>query len=381
MSDTVSARNEKAGISLLMPVVAGLIAVAVTQVGGLVVATILRAVDLTDTSLWLLASWLTGGGLLGGWRQDVTSTLGPSFGWTVTTVGAPLLLTLLFWIALGMAARRSSTSAVPAALLAGLGAAIGALTLSLTSHTSETVTNSAGSVTTTEYLPLWWTAGTRPGVVIGAFVLGAVCWFVNTHLRDMWLAVRPYVVGLLIIPGVVVAVIAGAGLGYLISNWWAILVVPLLMPLLGVSVLFGAAGAPTIVSLTRITPEPIGIWSWGDSVVAGLVGLAILVLTAVIVGLVLRRRRRHGEQLVIVAGVALTSAAVTWAQSVQIDPPNALGAPTQLTVAWWAAAIIGALMALIATTVAGNRGTKQTAASQAEDHHISAGSGGSATSP
>ena len=357
MSATTPARQRQPGIELVMPPVAGLLAVAVTAFAGLIVATILRAVQLTDTSLWLLGSWLTGGALLGGWRQEVTSTLGPSFGWTVTTVGAPLLLTVLFWIVLGMVAQRSPTAAVPAALLAGLGAAVGGLALSLTSHTSETVTNSAGAVKTTEFLPLWWTSGSRPGVVVGAFLLGAVCWFVNAQLRGMWLAVRPYVVGLLIIPGLVVAVVAGAGLGYLVSNWWAILVIPLLIPMLGVSVLSGAAGAPTSVSLTRITPEPIGIWSWGDSVLAGLVSVALLVVISVIVGLLLRRKQRHGEQLIIVVGVALTSAAITWSQSVQIEPPNALGAPTQLTVAWWAAAIIGALMALVATTVAGNRGT------------------------
>ncbi|MEI6622595.1 MAG: hypothetical protein WCP28_11880, partial [Actinomycetes bacterium] len=118
----------------------------------------------------------------------------------------------------------------------------------------------------------------------------------------------------------------------------------------------GSAGAPAQVSLTRITPDPIGLWSWSGSVVAGVVGVVGLVVIAVVVGLVLRRRHLHCQQVQIVVGVGLAAAAITWAQSFRVDPPNALGAPTAGVVAWWAAAIIGAVMALIATLVAGNRG-------------------------
>ena len=44
----------------------------------------------------------------------------------------------------------------------------------MTSGNSVTVINSAGTVTTTEQLPLWWTSGSRPGVVVGAFLVYSV---------------------------------------------------------------------------------------------------------------------------------------------------------------------------------------------------------------
>lgn len=356
MSESVNDDAPRSGIGLLFALLAGLVAVALTQLGGLVMATVLRALDVTETSTWLAGSWLTGTALLGGWRQDVTSTLGASFGWTITAAGAPLLLTGLFWLLLGRAARRIPAPAIPGAALAGLGAALGGLLLSVTSHTSVTVINSAGTVTTTEQLPLWWTSGSRPGVVVGAFLLGAVCWLIHTRFLTAWLAIRPYLIGLLVIPGIVVAVLAGGALAYLASNWWAILVIPMLAPLLGVSVLTAAAGAPAQVSLTRITPEPIGIWSWGDSWLAGLAGAATLVVIAVIVGLVLRRRRRRGEQVIITVGVALSAGFITWAQSFVLAMPEGLGAATEFTVSWWAALLIAAVMAIIATFTAGNIG-------------------------
>ena len=94
---------------LVRAFVAGLVAVAVAVVVGIAIAAILGALGLTTSSPVRLGEWLAGTGLLGGWRQVVSSDVNGGLGWSTWAAGAPLLVTLVAVLATALFARSART--------------------------------------------------------------------------------------------------------------------------------------------------------------------------------------------------------------------------------------------------------------------------------
>ncbi len=344
---------------LVRAFVAGLVAVAVAVVVGIAIAAILGALGLTTSSSVRLGEWLAGTGLLGGWRQVVSSDVNGGLGWSTWAAGAPLLVTLVAVLATALFARSARTSRAPwlQAIAAAAGAVVGSALLVALSQASQTTTNSAGSVTVREGLTWVWTSGVHPGTLVGAAILIGGTWWVNTAALDWWREGRPLAYGLLIIPGLVVTLLGAAALYYLTSSLAVGIATVLLFPLLGVSALLGIGGAPASFGITRISPVPYELWTWSSSLTYGMGGLLLVLIIAAVVGLVLRLRRNQcgwPAGITVPAAVAGFIAIVT--NSV-IVVPESLGGPTRIAINPLVAILVAVVMAAVAMLVRGRRRT------------------------
>lgn len=340
------------GQRIALGLLAGVGAVGAATLAGLGLAGLLGALGLTDTPARVLGPWLAGLGLLGGWRQDVSSDVAGGLTWSTWAAGAPLLVTGAAGLTASVVVRRARLG-VPGVVVAVLASAATAALLTALSEQSATVTNAAGSVTTSMGLTWWWTAGLRPGTVTGAALLVAGVALVQSVGRRWWDAGRALALGLLVWPGLLITLALAAGAVWLTSTPAVGVALAALHPLLGTAVLLALAGAPAQLGLTRISPEPyvLSTWSAGPLVVVG--GLAAALVVAVLVGLVLRWRRHGGSPG---AGVAVTAAlalVLTWAMATTIDVPDALGGLTRVATRPLPAAVAAAGMAVVALVVRG----------------------------
>lgn len=327
----------------------GVIAVLLAVVMGALIAFGLAELGLTDTGWLTLGPWLAGAGLLGAWQQQVTADLAGGLEWTTTAAGAPLLVT---WAAALYIALRAKRGTWLQALPAALGAAVAAALLVAASRTSSTVSNDAGSVTTSEGLTWLW-SGDRPGTVIGAAALVAVVWLLRTAAARWWLSGRGVAWSLLLGLGVVLTAAVAGGLYYLTSSLAVGLAVPLLYPLAGTLALFGIAGAPVEISLTRLTPESLSLTTWSESLVYGIGGTVAALLLAALVGLIMRLFKHRSTWLGAATVTAVLAAFLGWAMSTTIDVPASLGAVTTVWVNPLFAAAVGAVLGLVTRFFAG----------------------------
>jgi len=330
----------------------GLAAVAAAAAAGLLLAAGLHLLGVVDTSPWTSGPWLAGAGLLGGWRQDVTSDVAGGVAWSTWVSGAPLLVTAVAaWVAAALARRlRLSVGGVLVAMAA---AAATAYVLVLVSDRTTRTVDDAGTVTVKEGLTTWWTAGWHPGTVTGAALLVGVVGVVATVGGDWWRSGRAVAFGTLVVPGVLITLASAAGLWWLTSSASLAGAAVLLAPLLGTAVLLAAGGAPAELGLTRISPEPHHLSTWTSGWLAVLAGLALCVVVSVLVGLVLRRRGHTGTMLAgvtVTAGLALS---VTAAMVTTVVVPPSLGGATVVATLPPAAAVVAAGMAAIALLVRG----------------------------
>lgn len=349
--------------------VAGVLAVLVAAVAAAILAELLAALGLTTTSWWSLSTWLAGTGLLGGWSQTVTASVAGGIEWSTWAAGAPLAVTLAVMLAVAVAARRGSVGSPPGHLRllvdatgAGLGAAVGAALLVVISRTGTETTNAAGTVVVEQGLTWWWTGGARPGTVVGAFLLVAGTWWINTAGRHWWSAGRPVAYGLLMLPGLALTVVASGAVVYLTSSPAVGLATLALFPLLGTCALLAAGGAPAVVGVTRIAPQPYEVWTWSSGLLVGAVGLALVLLVALAAGLVLRARRHDGGWAAGVTVPAAVAGFVCWATSSSVVVPAALGGRTEVSVNPVAAMIVAAIMAAICLAVRGGQADAEPAA-------------------
>jgi hypothetical protein len=325
---------------MIRSVIDGLLAVLLATIVGLGIAFGVSYVGLTETPWWRLGMWVAGQGLLGSWQQQVTSTVGA--GWTVTTSGVPLLVTGVVALFVAVRAKRGTWIGAP---LAALGAAGGSALLVLGSRTSETVTNAAGSVTTTEGLT-WW-------VPAGAAALVAVVWLLHTVGLTWWRSGRGVALGLLVWLGVALTGAVVAGVIYLTSSNAVGIATALLYPLAGTLVLFAAAGAPVAASLTRLTPEVVTLQSWSESVLYGIGGTVAAFLLAALVGVVLRLFKHKSTWLGALTLTPLLAAFLAWAMSTRIVVPEAFGAASEIRINPLLAAAVGLVLAGVTRFCAG----------------------------
>lgn len=332
----------------------GVLAVAAAVVVGVALAGLLAWLGLTETPVRVLGPWLAGLGLLGGWRQEVTSDVAGGIDWSTWAAGAPLLVTVAAVGVVGAAARRGTLDGV-GGLAAVLGAASASAVLVATSVASTTTTNDAGSVTRTEGLTLWWTGGTRPGTVTGCVLLVGAAVLVGTRGRRWWAGGRAVALGLLVWPGLALSLALSAAVIWLTSSPSVGVALAALYPLLGTAALLALGGAPAQVGLTRISPQPyeLSTWSAGPLAVAG--GVLGVLVVAVLVGLVLRWRRHAGATLAGVSATAALALAITWAMATTVDVPDALGGVTRVATNPVAGAAVAGAMAAVALVVRGRR--------------------------
>jgi hypothetical protein len=343
---------------------AGVTAVAAAVLVGLGLAGLLGWLGLTDTPAVTLGLWLAGLGLLGGWRQDVTSDVAGGLQWSTWAAGAPLLVTAAAILAVWAFARRGQLRAV-GAVAAVVGAAGAALLLVVASEQSTTVANEAGSVTTTEGLTVWWTGGLRPGTVTGCALLVGIVVLVQSVGRRWWASGRAVAFGLLVLPGLVVTLGLAAGAVWLTSAPAVGGALAALYPLVGTAILLAVGGAPSELGLTRISPEPydLSTWSVGPAAVAG--GILAVLLVAAVVGLVLRRRRHTGSAVAGITATAALALFLTWAMATTVDVPDSLGGLTRVATNPVLAAVVAAVMAAVALLVRGRARAAGAAARQA----------------
>lgn len=338
--------------TLLRALLVGLAAVVTATLGGLALAWVLHAIGVVDTAPRTVGPWLAGAGLLGGWRQDVTSDVAGGIAWSTWASGAPLLVTLAVAAVVAALVRRLRLS--PAGVLVAAGAAaVASLPLVQLSERTVRTTNDAGTVTVREGLTTWWTSGWHPGTLTGAAILVAVVGLVVTVGDRWWRSGRAVAYGLLVVPGILLTLAAGAGIAWLTSSPALAAGTVLLTPLLGVAVLTAAGGAPVALGLTRISPEPYRLSTWSSGWVAVLAGLAVCVVVSVLVGLVLRWRRHQGS---VAAGVGATAALalfLTAAMVTTVEVPTSLGGPTTVAAMPVVAALVAAAMAALALLVRG----------------------------
>ena len=327
----------------------GVIAVLLAVVMGVLIALGLTELGLTDTSWLTLGPWLAGVGLLGAWQQEVSTELAGGLQWATTASGAPLLVT---WVAALYIALRSKRSTWVQALPAAVGAGAAAALLVAATRTSSTVSNDAGSVTTSEGLTWLW-SGDRPGTVIGAAALVAGVWLLRTAAQRWWSSGRGVAWSLLLGLGLVLTVAVAGGLYYLTSSLAVGLAVGLLYPLAGTLALFGIAGAPVEVSLTRLTPESLSLMTWSESLVYGIGGTVAALVLALLVGLVMRIFKHRSTWLGAITVTAALAAFLGWAMSTVIAVPPALGADTKVWVNPLFAAGVGAVLGLVTQFFAG----------------------------
>ncbi|MFN8214579.1 MAG: hypothetical protein U0R27_13100 [Candidatus Nanopelagicales bacterium] len=327
----------------------GVIAVLLAVVMGVLIALGLTELGLTDTPWLTLGPWLAGAGLLGAWQQEVSTDLAGGLEWATTATGAPLLVTWVAALYIALRAKRSTwVQALPAAVGAGTGAAL----VVAATRTSSAVSNDAGSVTTSEGLTWLW-SGDRPGTVIGAAALVAGVWLLQTAALRWWRSGRGVAWSLLLGLGVVLTAAVASGLYYLTSSMAVGLAVGLLYPLAGTLALFGIAGAPVEVSLTRLTPESLSLMTWSESLVYGIGGTVAALVLALLVGLVMRLFKHRSTWLGAITVTAALAAFLGWAMSTVIDVPPALGADTKVWVNPLFAAGVGAVLGLVTRFFAG----------------------------
>ncbi len=305
----------------------GVVAILLAAITGLLLAFGLSQLGLTDSSLYPLGLWLAGVGLMGGWYQDVSSTVAGGIGWETTAAGAPLLVTGV--VALFVALRAKASPAWAAAP-AALGAAVATALLVAGSVSTQTTSNEAGSVTVTEGLSWLWD-GTRPGAVAGAAALVAVVWLLNTVGLSWWRSGRGVALGLLVGLGVVLTAAVAAGAYYLTSSTSVAMALAMLYPLAGTLVLLGAAGVPVTASLTRLTPEPLMLSTWDEGLLYGVGGVVAAVLLAALTGLVLRVFKHRSTWVGATTVTALLAGFLAWAMSSSVVVPAALGAQSTIS--------------------------------------------------
>ena len=327
----------------------GVIAVLLAVVMGVLIALGLTELGLTDTPWLTLGPWLAGAGLLGAWQQEVSTDLAGGLEWATTATGAPLLVTWVAALYIALRAKRSTwVQALPAAVGAGTGAAL----VVAATRTSSAVSNDAGSVTTSEGLTWLW-SGDRPGTVIGAAALVAGVWLLQTAALRWWRSGRGVAWSLLLGLGVVLTAAVAGGLYYLTSSMAVGIAVGLLYPLAGTLALFGIAGAPVEVSLTRLTPETLSLMTWSESLLYGIGGTVAALVLAALVGLVMRIFKHRSTWLGAVTVTAALAAFLGWAMSTTIDVPDSLGADTKVWVNPLFAAAVGAVLGLVTRFFAG----------------------------
>ncbi len=318
----------------------GVLAVVIAVLVGIGIAFGLGFLGLTDTPWWRLGPWLAGMGLGGTWQQDVSSSVGA--GWTVVASGVPLLVTGA--VALFVAVRSKEWHG---AFFAAAGAAGASALLVLVSRQSDTVTNAAGSVTTSQGLT-WWT-------VLGAAVLVAAVWLLHTVGKAWWRSGRGVALGLLVWLGAVLTLGVCAGLVYLTSSTAVGIAAALLFPLAGTLLLFGAGGAPVTASLTRLTPEPLVLATWDESVLYAVGGAVAALVLAALVGLILRLVKHRSTWLGALTVTPLLAAFLAWAMGSRVLVPEAFGAASQVAVNPLIAAVVAFLLAAVTRFCAGGR--------------------------
>ena len=190
-------------------VLVGALAVVTAVLVGVAIAWLLAALGLTETDTLRLGSWLAGLGLLGGWRQTVTSDVAGGLEWSTWAAGAPLLITGAAAVVLAVPLRRMRVGLAGVAG-AGLGAGGAAAALVALSQRTLTTTNEAGTVDVTEGLTWWWTGGLRPGTVTGAAALAVLVGLVSTVGAPWWRGGRAVAYGLVVVPGLLITLIAAA---------------------------------------------------------------------------------------------------------------------------------------------------------------------------
>ena len=327
----------------------GAVAVVLAVAAGTGMAYALARLGLTESTLWPLGGWLGGAGLLGGWRQEVTSNVAGGIEWVTYAWGVPLLVTGVVVVYTALRARHSPAwGAVPA--LAG--AAAGGALLVAGSTATDTVSNSAGSVTTTESLTWVWD-GQRPGAVTGAAVLVAVVWLLNTAGLRWWRSGRGVALSLLLGTGLTLTAAAAAGAVYLTSSTAVGIGLALLYPVLGSLLLVSVSGAPAQAGLTRLTPEPVDLSTFGEGLVYGIGGVALALALALIVGVVMRLFKHRSSWIGAVSVTAAVAAFLAWAMSSAVVLPGALGGESTLAVNPLLAAGIGAVLATVTRFAAG----------------------------
>lgn len=333
-------------------VVIGVVAVAAALITGALVALALRGAGVTSTVPQSLGAWLTGAGLWGGWRQDVTSDLPNGAGWTVWAAGAPLLITAAAGLPAAALFRRWRPG--PAGVVtATLTAAALAAALVAVSITATATTNEAGSVDVREGLTWWWTVGVHPGTVTGTALLMIVIGVANTVALPWWEPARHIAWRLVVVPGVVLTLALVAGSAWLTSSLPAASALLLLFPLAGTLALFALAGVPVTFGLTRVAPEPYVLATWQAGPVVAVGGVIVILLIAVIVGWVLRRRGNRCPLWIGIVGTALLAGWIALLMNSEVVVPPAIGAESTVSVNPAAAAVVGAAMAAVTLAVRG----------------------------
>ncbi len=327
----------------------GVLAVALAVVVGTGMAYALAWTGLTESALWPLGGWLAGAGLLGGWQQEVTSDVAGGIAWVTYASGVPLLVTGAVAVYIALRARRAPAwTALPALV----GAAAGAALLAAASTATDTVTNTAGSVTTTESLTWVWD-NAHPGVVTGAAALVAGVWLLNTVGLRWWRSGRGVALSLLVGMGLVLTGAAAAAAVYLTSSSAVGIGLALLYPLLGSLVLIGASGTPVQTGLTRLTPEPLDLSTFGEGLVYGVGGVVAALALALIAGVAMRPFKHRSTWTGAVSVTAALAAFLAWAMTSSIVLPGALGGESTLAVNPLLAAGAGAVLGAVTRFAAG----------------------------
>ncbi len=345
--------------ALVRGALVGALAVAAAVLVGVAIAWLLGTLGLTDTDTLRLGCWLAGLGLLGGWRQAVTSDVAGGVEWSTWAAGAPLLITGAAALVVALLARRMAVGP-PGVAGMGVGAGGTAAVLVVLSQRTVSTTNEAGTVDVTEGLTWWWTGGLRPGTVTGAAALVVLVALVSTVGARWWRGGRAVAQGVVIVPGLVITAIAAAGAAWLTSSPSVGVALAVLYPLLGSAVLLAVGGAPGEGGLTRITPEPTVVSTWSSGPLVGLGGLAACLLVAAVVGVVLRVRRHRGSAMAGITATAALAAFVTWAMTTTVDVPESLGGLTRLSANPLASGLVAAVMAGVAVVVRGSRAGPRT---------------------
>lgn len=322
---------------------------------GLGIAVALVAGGLTETSWWLLGTWLAGLGLLGTWSAQVSSTV--SAHWTVTASGVPLLVTGAVAAFIAWQSRdRKWVDCTGAAL----GAAGAASLLVALSHRTVTVANAAGSVTTVNVLT-WRTP-------LGAAALVCGLWLLHTIGRAWWRSGRAVASATLVWLGGLVSIGIAAFLGYWTSSLAVACAAVLLYPLAGTVGLFAAAGVPVTAGLTRLTPGPFTIDAWGTSARYAIGGLLAVALLSALAGLVLRVRHHDATWLGALTVTPALAGFLAWAMSTSVQVPASFGASSLMRITPLACALVGLGMAALARASAGSprRASDPTGAAQSD---------------
>jgi len=340
--------------SVARGVLVGILCVSVAVVLGFLIAWLLGLLGLTETDIELLGPWLAGLGMLGGWRQTVTSDVAGGLEWSTWAAGAPLLITAAAAAVMAGLTRRTHMGLTGVAG-AGIGAGAAAAVVVAVSQRTLSTVNEAGTVEVAEGLTWWWTAGLRPGTITGAVLLVVLVGAAAGRGEHRWRDGRAVAHGTVVVPGLLITLVAAAGAIWLTSSPSVGVALAVLYPLLGSTALLSLGGAPGEAGLTRITPEPYSLSSWASGPVIALGGIAACLAVACLVGLVLRLRQHRGPAMAGVTATATLAACVTWAMTTTVAAPVSLGGLTRLGANPLASGLVAAAMAGIAVLVRGTR--------------------------